>query len=541
MKSEFEVKEKVLCYEPDENKARVLYDATIVEIAEKSSGREYMVHFQSWSKAFDRWVTKDLLMKQTEENKAHQLKLAKTLIKEKNPRQLKHVPGMKKIKKEMEAEETKTNGNNGGSLRSSARKRAVSTSQSEMSADEDAFTEDSYSSDNMPTIVLPDRLVFVLEEDHIKVEKKKRLLKLPAAMNVVQILENYIRHYAANMENVPHIVAELCTLHRTDTHLIDPDQYNLELIMEIVDDVRILFDHMLNIMLLYSSEKAQYKRLIENATLNTPNQISSPEPSTKSEENVFQQPATTQKKRPRTANDQLLDYNKKWLLREEDMDRTGIVKEEDGTRRSARKYTVEQSKGTRGLPNQSSKVQKVSPADTEGASKKKDAEKRVTRRSQLSTDCCIDLNPKIFVRRTSVTLSKKKDTSKTGTPDTLKSDGSGERVKDLDSPLNVIDHLSAYQFSENEIRRTLSLSTIWKWRMLPQNWKQPSVPPSLIYGAQHLLRLFVKVPELMERMNFRAKIRREMLLNVLNGIVSFLEAYEEDLFQDIAYESIMDA
>ena len=44
------------------------------------------MHFQSWSKAFDRWVTKDLLMKQTEENKAHQLKLAQTLIKEKNPR-----------------------------------------------------------------------------------------------------------------------------------------------------------------------------------------------------------------------------------------------------------------------------------------------------------------------------------------------------------------------------------------------------------------------------------------------------------------------
>jgi hypothetical protein len=42
MKSEFEVKEKVLCYEPDENKARVLYDATIVEIADKSSGREYV-------------------------------------------------------------------------------------------------------------------------------------------------------------------------------------------------------------------------------------------------------------------------------------------------------------------------------------------------------------------------------------------------------------------------------------------------------------------------------------------------------------------
>ena len=42
MKSEFEIKEKVLCFEPDENKARVLYDATIVEIADKSSGREYV-------------------------------------------------------------------------------------------------------------------------------------------------------------------------------------------------------------------------------------------------------------------------------------------------------------------------------------------------------------------------------------------------------------------------------------------------------------------------------------------------------------------
>lgn len=45
MKSEFEVKEKVLCYEPDENKARVLYDATIVEIADKSSGREYVYSY----------------------------------------------------------------------------------------------------------------------------------------------------------------------------------------------------------------------------------------------------------------------------------------------------------------------------------------------------------------------------------------------------------------------------------------------------------------------------------------------------------------
>ena len=33
---EFEVKEKVLCYEPDKDKEKILYDATIVEIRKKS-------------------------------------------------------------------------------------------------------------------------------------------------------------------------------------------------------------------------------------------------------------------------------------------------------------------------------------------------------------------------------------------------------------------------------------------------------------------------------------------------------------------------
>ena len=82
-------------------------------------------------------------------------------------------------------------------------------------------------------------------------------------MNVVQILENYVRHYAANLENTPHVVAD----HRSDTHLIDRDQYHLELVMEIVDDMRILFDHVLESLLLYSAEKSQCKRLMENATI----------------------------------------------------------------------------------------------------------------------------------------------------------------------------------------------------------------------------------------------------------------------------------
>ena len=46
-------------------------------------------------------------------------------------------------------------------------------------------------------------------------------------------------------------------------------QYTLELAMEVVDDFRILFDFMLPLILLYGPERQQYKRLRENATVNS--------------------------------------------------------------------------------------------------------------------------------------------------------------------------------------------------------------------------------------------------------------------------------
>ena len=44
--------------------------------------------------------------------------------------------------------------------------------------------------------------------------------------------------------------------------------YTLELAMEVTDDLRILFDFMLPVILLYGPERQQFKRLRENATVN---------------------------------------------------------------------------------------------------------------------------------------------------------------------------------------------------------------------------------------------------------------------------------
>lgn len=41
--------------------------------------------------------------------------------------------------------------------------------------------------------------------------------------------------------------------------------------MEVTDDLRILFDFMLPVILLYGPERQQFKRLRENATVNNQN------------------------------------------------------------------------------------------------------------------------------------------------------------------------------------------------------------------------------------------------------------------------------
>lgn len=80
--SRFLVNERVLCYEPDLTKARVVYDAKILKADLATEGKKtqpkdfhYLVHFQGWSSTWDRYVTEEFLLKITEENRNLQKKL----------------------------------------------------------------------------------------------------------------------------------------------------------------------------------------------------------------------------------------------------------------------------------------------------------------------------------------------------------------------------------------------------------------------------------------------------------------------------------
>jgi len=79
-KLRFLAHEKVLAYEPDPNKAKVIYEAKILEVQTNldEKGRkqnEYLIHFQGWNSSWDRYVLEDLLLKDTEENRVLQQQL----------------------------------------------------------------------------------------------------------------------------------------------------------------------------------------------------------------------------------------------------------------------------------------------------------------------------------------------------------------------------------------------------------------------------------------------------------------------------------
>ena len=67
--SRYKEGERVLCFEPDPTKVRVVYDAKILQISvamdEKRAKNihEFLVHFQGWNASWDRFVPLSYLLK----------------------------------------------------------------------------------------------------------------------------------------------------------------------------------------------------------------------------------------------------------------------------------------------------------------------------------------------------------------------------------------------------------------------------------------------------------------------------------------------
>ncbi|XP_066258648.1 MSL complex subunit 3 [Euwallacea similis] len=259
IKLKFLVGERVLCYEPDPTKAKVLYDSKVLDIVlqKDQTGKkivEYLIHFQGWNSSWDRRVGEEFVLKDTVENRQLQKDLA-----EKAQLQLGAYLYRKERKKHTPSKPSDSTAASSEDGSSGSPGRIDTDENPEMSSSSD---ESSSIEDDAIEIEIVPELREILEADYYLINGKNRRIKLPAEPNVVTILESYCRHYATNqfcgVNEKPHPRYKIQFGTKDARPKTEDINKNIALCQEVVESLRIYFDFSVNDILLYAAEKDQF-------------------------------------------------------------------------------------------------------------------------------------------------------------------------------------------------------------------------------------------------------------------------------------------
>ncbi|KAL3278657.1 hypothetical protein HHI36_016194 [Cryptolaemus montrouzieri] len=253
VKLKFVEGERVLCYEPDPTKAKVLYDSKVLDVVFNKDHKgkknvEYLIHFQGWNSSWDRCVSEEFVLKDTPENRQLQRDLA-----EKSQLQL----GAYLYRKERKKHSTKPNesaagqSSEDGSSGSPAR-MDTDEGQATSSSEDDSSTEEEY----IPIELTPN-LKQLLEHDYHMIYSNNMLHKLPAEPNVVDILEIYFKHFSNHQvcNNNEKSSSRYRSHYQTQKPSVEDIHKSLLACREFLDGIRLYFDNTLNDLLLYKQEK----------------------------------------------------------------------------------------------------------------------------------------------------------------------------------------------------------------------------------------------------------------------------------------------
>uniref|UniRef100_A0A4W3HZ44 MSL complex subunit 3 n=1 Tax=Callorhinchus milii TaxID=7868 RepID=A0A4W3HZ44_CALMI len=476
MKFKFRKGERVLCFEPDPTKAKVLYDIVDVEVGRDDKGRkipEYLIHFNGWNRSWDRWAAEDHVLRDTDENRRLQRKLAKKAVarmknKGKKKRRCR-LPGVDSVLKSLPVDEKEENDENCEFLCKEDQETCPKKEMEEKTIN----------------IEIPEILKKKLEDDCYYINKRKKLVKLPCQTNIINILESYVKHFAIN---AAFSANERSRHHQTNSqipmnpHYIPPEK-NVELCKEMVDGLRITFDFTLPMILLYQYEHAQFKKVTsskffvpikDNLSNNRAQKEHSPSP-----------PPLLNPSTPQSTDSQPLSG--------------------DPATPKRRKVDPESIQSLRRSTRHASGCDRLSESSASPQSK---------RRLYDSTTQM----PRLLLH-----LEKKTPVhSGSSSPVTLTPSKEGVTVLDG--------------------RRNNELNEVLSWKMMPNNYPLTEQPPapSYIYGAQHLLRLFVKLPELLGKMQITDR-NLKVLVKHLELFLRFLAEYQEDFYPESAYVAASEA
>uniref|UniRef100_A0A8C9KBN7 MSL complex subunit 3 n=1 Tax=Panthera tigris altaica TaxID=74533 RepID=A0A8C9KBN7_PANTA len=445
---------------------------------------EYLIHFNGWNRSWDRWAAEDHVLRDTDENRRLQRKLARKAVarlrstgrKKKRCR----LPGVDSVLKSLPIEDKDENDEN--SISSSSDDSSEEKDE-EISEESDIEEKTEVKEEPEPhtrremeertiTIEIPEVLKKKLEDDCYYINRRKRLVKLPCQTNIITILESYVKHFAINAafsanerprhhHAMPHA--------NMNVHYI-PAEKNVDLCKEMVDGLRITFDYTLPLVLLYPYEQVQYKKVtsskfflpIKESATNT----------NRNQEELSPSPPLLNPSTPQSTESQ-------------------PTSGEPATPKR-RKAEPEALQSLRRLP--------------------------VASPHRLGDHCLLPVRMDLPLPETPVH-------SRSSSPVPLTPSKEGSAV-----------------FAGFEGRRTNEINEVLSWKLVPDSYPpsdQPP-PPSYIYGAQHLLRLFVKLPEILGKMSFSEK-NLKALLKHFDLFLRFLAEYHDDFFPESAYVAACEA
>ncbi|XP_024281476.1 male-specific lethal 3 homolog isoform X1 [Oncorhynchus tshawytscha] len=530
MKFKFHKGEKVLCFEPDPTKAKVLYDAKVVDVVIGKDERgkrvpEYLIHFNGWNRSWDRLAAEDHVLRETDENRKLQRKLARKAVARMRRKgwgkRRRRLPGVESALKTLPEEKEESDdaclitSSDNSDEDDSEDPESLKSEESDSSEDLDKMQEEQEahakmeSEDKTINIDIPEVLKKKLEDDCYYINKRKKLVKLPCQMNILNILESYVKHFAFNAAfsaNERYRSHQSTAQTSLSPHYVPPEK-NEELCKEMVDGLRITFDFTLPMILLYPNEHAQFKKVssskfflpIRDNTASSSKTLRERTPSPSGHnpstpQSTDSQPALSEASTT-TANPTTTTPKRRRCASTADPDAP----------QSLRRSTRHTSGGERMAGEGGSGSTTTSPQP---------------KRRLASLDTPAQL-PKFFLN-----LEKKTPVhsgSSSPLPQTPSKEGSGV-------------------FSGLESRRNNELNEVLSWKLTPDNYPQSDQPPppSYLYGSQHLLRLFVKLPEILGKMQIPEKNLRALVKH-LELFLRFLAEFHEDFFPESAYVSSSEA
>ncbi|XP_077976116.1 MSL complex subunit 3-like isoform X3 [Styela clava] len=639
MKFKHVVGEKVLCFEPDETKARVLYNAKIMDadVIKDIKGKkfvEYKIHFQGWNHAWDRWADESFVLKDNDQNRKLQRKLARRAIKKlklQKGRRRHHLPG---VASKPDAEIPNNSDSSSGESFNSDFTTSTGTREKLSESDDDFPPEkrprlsststigtasihhhdniveednpsnkDEHHLRRLVSLDIPLSLQRRLEEDNALVKKRNMLINLPARPNVIQILENYVKRFAIHALNAAdrQRVTTTAMGQPVGPEILLPPAKRLNLCEEVCCDLKLLFDYALPLSLLYLPERNQFKHLAKNTAIRTPGMDANQPPEIKADttkkqlvfedsptsesgsqmikqeefmtnttENINEETGNIQttslaehpdvssvsssspKKRnisestssptrnqenPRphkkkTAEEQLIEETHKYLIpNQPNLDQTGLSKDAQGRRRSSRLSHHESTSHQQSPTEPDTSMYRMISSATSSFQ---------TRDLSPDPKYFVSIEPCIFLRAP----SKHNRHSSIGASATINSEGPSCSTAPLRQPLfnanPCMDRDQYLSAAGSDIKYMVELKKSWDWCILPETFRPEegaAVPPSMIYGIHHLLRLFVKLPEILMKMEI-PEFKLKILIKHLNSLLKFLSEYERELFEVDAYEQI---